>query len=84
MIWLDFWKELNEKHKISYNSKRVEYVCHSDQYEYAGTIDLVAKVDGIETIFDWKTGNYLGNKDKQQMTAYMHTINVKKAAKQVD
>lgn len=79
MIWLDFWKELNEKHEIEYKTEGVEYICHSKKYEYAGTIDLVARVNGVLTIFDWKTGNYIGNKEKQQMTAYMDTIGATKA-----
>jgi len=79
IIWIDFWKELNKDHKVEYKPEGVEYICHSDKHKYAGTIDLVARIDGELEIFDWKTGNFLGNKEKQQMTAYMDTIGAKKA-----
>jgi len=79
MIWLDFWKELNEKHKVEYKPEGIEYICHSDKYEYAGTVDLIAKLDGIATIFDWKTGNYVGKKDKRQQIAYLGATKLKSA-----
>ena len=82
MLWIDFWKELNEKHKVEYKPEGVEYICHSDKYEYAGTVDLFARLDGAVTLFDWKTGNYVGEKDKLQLTAYMYTTeNAKPQAK---
>ena len=65
IIWIDFWKELNKDHKVEYKPEGVEYICHSDKHKYAGTIDLVARIDGELEIFDWKTGNFLGNKEKQ-------------------
>lgn len=74
IIWLDFWKELNKEHKVEYKPEGVEYICHSTDYEYAGTVDLVAKVDGSVTLFDWKTGNYVGEKEKLQLTAYMFCL----------
>ena len=79
MIWIEFWTELNKNHKVEYKKEGVEYICHSDKHEYAGTIDLVAKIDGKAEIFDWKTGNQIGVKEKRQMTAYMATIGSKKA-----
>jgi len=74
MIWLDFWEELNEKHEVIYQPESIELVCYDEVFEYAGTIDLVANVDGKLEIFDWKTGNYLGNKEKLQMSAYMNAL----------
>ena len=79
IIWLDFWKELNKEHKVEYRDVGVECVVHSETFEYAGTVDLVARVDGKVTLFDWKTGKYIYDKDKQQVTAYMHTISATKA-----
>jgi len=79
MIWLDFWNELNEKHEVIYKTEGIEYICHSEEHEYAGTIDLVAKIDGIPTIFDWKTGNHIGVKEQRQQTAYMGAMGVKEA-----
>jgi len=72
MLWIDFWKELNGKYKVEYKPEAVEYICHSDKHEYAGTIDLVARLDDELVIFDWKTGNYVGEKEKLQLTAYMY------------
>jgi len=77
--WLDFWKELNSKYKVEYDPKNIEYITYSEKYRYAGTIDLICTVDGVKTIMDWKTGNYLGSKEKHQMVAYMNTINCNKA-----
>ena len=74
MLWLDFWKELNEKHKVTYKPSGIEFICYDEVFEYAGTIDLVAGVDDKLEIFDWKTGNYLGNKEKLQMSAYMNAL----------
>lgn len=78
MIWVDFWKELNQK-KVTYKPEGVEYITYSEEFNYAGTIDLICRVDGELTIFDWKTGNQIGNKEKLQLTAYMKTIGAKKA-----
>ena len=76
IIWLDFWEELNKEHKVEYKPEGVEYICHSSKYEYAGTVDLCATIDGVNTLFDWKTGNYVGEKEKLQLTAYMVATNV--------
>jgi len=73
-IWIEFWKELNSKYKVEYKPEGIEYVTFSEKHEYAGTIDLVCRLDGELTILDWKTGNYLGDKEKLQMTAYMDTL----------
>jgi len=77
-LWIEFWKELNEKYKVEYKPEGIEFVTFSEEYEYAGTIDLVARLDGEPVIFDWKTGNHLGNKEELQQTAYMQTLGIKK------
>ncbi len=79
MIWLDFWKELNKEHRVEYKPEDVEYICYSDMYEYAGTIDLIAEVDNEITLFDWKTGKNIYDKDKLQLTAYMKTIGARRS-----
>ena len=76
--WIDFWKELNEKYKVEYKPEGIEFVTFSEEFEYAGTIDLVARIDGEPAIFDWKTGNHLGNKEELQQIAYMNTLGIKK------
>lgn len=77
--WIDFWKELNKDHKVEYKPQGIEYITYSEKHEYAGTIDLIARIDDELTIFDWKTGNIIGNKEELQMTAYMDTIGCYKA-----
>lgn len=72
-----FWKEFNTKHKVTIID--TEYITYSEEYGYAGTIDLTCLVDDELTIMDWKTGNNLGNKEKLQMQAYMKSINATKA-----
>ncbi len=79
MLWLDFWKELNEKHVVTYKPEGIEYICHSEKYNYAGTVDLCATVDGINTLFDWKTGKNIYKKDKRQQIAYMAATNTTQA-----
>jgi len=64
-LWIDFYKE------EMINPIATETVVYSDKYEYAGTVDCIAK--GV--IYDWKTGNYIGNQEKLQMVAYMQAIN---------
>lgn len=78
-IWTDFWKEFNEQHKVEYKPQGIEYITYSEKHEYAGTIDLVCRVDDELTIIDWKTGNHVGEKEELQMTAYMDTIGCAKA-----
>lgn len=69
-LWIDFYKE--ESGKVSMLSPiATETVVYSDKYEYAGTVDCLTK----NCIYDWKTGNYIGNQEKLQMAAYMHAIN---------
>lgn len=77
--WIEFWKELNEKHTVSYKMEGIEYVVYNDKYEYAGTVDFICKIDDEPTILDWKTGNYIGNKEKLQQIAYMNPLGIKKA-----
>ena len=60
-IWLEFYKET----KII--PIATETVVYSDKYEYAGTVDCITK----DAIYDWKTGNQIGNQEKLQMVAYM-------------
>jgi len=78
-LWMAFWDELNEKHEVTYKSEGIEYVCYNDKYEYAGTVDFCCVVDGANTIFDWKSGNYVGDSQKLQLTAYMAATNTTQA-----
>ena len=77
-IWLDFWKELNQK-EVSYEQEDCEKIMINKEYGYAGTLDFIATVDGVKTLFDWKSGNHIGNQEKLQMTAYMNMAGIDKA-----
>lgn len=76
--WHNFWTELNAEHEVEYKEEGIEYVVYNDEYEYAGTVDLVCRVDGIPTIYDWKTGNNIYSTSKQQLIAYMNPLRIKK------
>lgn len=71
MVWIEFWKEFILNNKIEYIKPNIEHIVYSDKHEYAGTIDLIANVNGEIQLFDWKTGNTIGNKEQLQLQAYM-------------
>ena len=71
-IWLDFWRELNVTHEVEYEKEDCEVIGYCEEHEFAGTIDFIAYLDGKKTMFDWKSGNYIGNQEKLQMIAYMN------------
>jgi len=77
-LWFNFWQEMNSKYKITYKPEGIEYITYSDEFEYAGTVDLICRMDDEPVIMDWKTGNHLGNKEQLQLTAYMQTLGIKR------
>lgn len=48
----------------------VETPLVSEQYRYGGTLDLLAKVDGVITLIDFKTGRALYPEHSIQVAAY--------------
>lgn len=78
-LWHDFWVELNAEHEVTYKPEGIEYIVYNDQYEYAGTVDFICRIDGELQIFDWKTSNNIYNSYHQQMIAYMNPLGIKKA-----
>lgn len=52
----------------------VEQVIWSTTYGYAGTLDLVAEVNGKVTVLDWKTGKRVYPEAFLQNAAYRHAI----------
>lgn len=52
----------------------VEQVVWSKTYGYAGTMDLLAEVDGKLTVVDWKTGKAIYPEAFLQNAAYRHAI----------
>jgi hypothetical protein len=69
-VWTfqEWWKEYTSKHVVEVIE--TEFTLWSTALGFAGTVDLLAKVDGVFTIFDWKTSKsvYLGH--KAQISAY--------------
>lgn len=48
----------------------VEAPLVSEQYKYGGTLDLLAKIDGVHTLIDFKTGKALYPEHSIQVAAY--------------
>jgi hypothetical protein len=68
MAWEDWRKSV--KLKPLY----VEQVVYSKEYSYAGTLDLVAEVNGVLTVIDWKTGKAVYGEAHLQNAAYRHAF----------
>lgn len=71
--WLKFWNDF--KDRIEYNDSGIEKIVYSKIMEYAGTADLVCKLDDEPVIFDWKFGNDIHKQSDQQIVAYMMALN---------
>jgi hypothetical protein len=52
----------------------VERKIYSQGYQYAGTVDLVAKIDGRLCVADFKTSSGLYDEMRLQLAAYQHAI----------
>jgi hypothetical protein len=52
----------------------VEQVVYSEKYGYAGTLDLLAEVNGKLTVLDWKTGKAVYSEAHLQNAAYRQAI----------
>lgn len=52
----------------------VEQVVYSEMHGYAGTMDLLALVNGQATVLDWKTGKAVYNEAHLQNAAYRYAI----------
>lgn len=72
--WCSFWKDLISESKVEYKPEGIEFICYSKKYEYAGTIDLVARINGQLCVYDWKTGNSISDKHYLQVSAYMRAL----------
>lgn len=48
-----------------------EQIIYSKKYDYVGTLDCRAVVNGKRTLIDFKTGNYLANTVPWQVSAYL-------------
>ena len=62
-----------EQHKVEVlESGDKSYV--SEQYQYGGTPDLLARIDGLITILDFKTGKGIYDEMLYQVAAYAHLV----------
>jgi hypothetical protein len=68
MAWEDWKKSVNLK------PVHVEQTVWSDRYGYAGTMDLLAYVNGVLTVLDWKSGKAIYPESYLQNAAYRHAI----------
>ncbi|GAG07767.1 unnamed protein product, partial [marine sediment metagenome] len=64
---LSFW-EWGKGHKIEVIMAEAQLV--SSQYGYGGTIDCYCKLDGIDTLLDFKTGKAIYPEMLYQLAAY--------------
>lgn len=68
MAWEDWSKSVDFKPVF------VEQVVYSEKYNYAGTLDLLAEVNGKLTVLDWKTGKAVYPEAHLQNAAYRQAI----------
>jgi len=52
----------------------VEQVVYSEKHRYAGTLDLLAEVNGVLTVVDWKTGKAVYSEAHLQNAAYRQAV----------
>jgi hypothetical protein len=63
-----FWKKTNPELILC------EELLHSNEHKYAGTVDLVVKIDGVIWLLDIKTSNYLHKVNHLQLAAYAKAV----------
>lgn len=68
MAWEDWRKSVNMK------PIRVEQVIWSERYGYAGTLDLLAEINGKLSVVDWKTGKAVYTEAHLQNAAYRQAV----------
>jgi hypothetical protein len=68
MAWEDWQRSVKLK------PIAVEQVVYSTKYGYAGTLDLLAEVNGVLTVIDWKTGKAVYSEAHLQNAAYRQAI----------
>lgn len=68
MAWQDWAKS------VKLRPIHIEQAVWSRTYGYAGTLDLLAEVNGVETVLDWKSGKAVYMESHLQNAAYRHAI----------
>ncbi len=66
MSFLKWQKE----HKIKFNKENSERLVYSKKYNYVGTLDAIAEIDGKKVIVDFKSSNGLYNEYRYQLAGY--------------
>lgn len=74
ILWSNFWKEFTAENKIEFSESDIEKTIYSVHYEFAGTCDLFATINGVPTVIDWKTGSFVGDSAEMQVSAYAKAL----------
>ena len=67
------WEGCKKEKKI--NVIETEKIIISEQYKYAGRLDMVATVGGVVVLVEIKSRNYMAVTDDLQTAAYMQAYN---------
>ncbi len=67
-----WWTALNEKHTVEVIE--VEYTIWNEAEGFAGTIDLILNIDGVNWIIDLKTSQNVWLSHEIQVSAYKHSV----------
>ena len=62
------------RQSVRFKPVMVEFTVVSKKYGYAGTADLLAEVDGVLTLVDWKTGKSVYKEAHLQNAAYRQAV----------
>lgn len=62
------------KNSVSFKPLLCEQPVWSDVHQYAGTMDLLAEINGTTRLLDWKTGKKVYEEAKLQNAAYRHAL----------
>jgi hypothetical protein len=74
LSWCIWWKQFTKENEVKYEKEWIEYLTWNDADKYAGTVDLIADVNGKIEIFDWKTGSFVGDTAEIQVSAYAESV----------
>ena len=68
MAWSDWAKS------VKFEPLAVEFMISSGFHGYGGTIDLVARINGVPSLLDWKTGKAIYQEAHLQNAAYLAAV----------
>ena len=74
LAWCKWWKEFTAEHEVIVRPEFVEFITYDLNYRYAGTVDLLAKVDNKIVLIDWKTGANIYDTALLQISAYAQAV----------